>query len=253
MQSEMEFRISFLFIIFGGIFQIIISCFIWTAIYKSKTVLYGYTYTQMITYSVMAGILTKIMLTQFQWGIAIDIKNGGLSKYIVQPISYFLFKLSEFFGRKIIQLVTIVVITSVLVFILNFGFNFRIELKMILIATPVILLSLILNSLLFYCMSLLAFWLTEVGAAFVGLGVAMNILSGGIFPLEVFGLKLERLFNLLPFKYIIYFPLNIINSRIDMNSINRGILLQCIWIIVLLTLVKILWNIGMKKYISAGG
>lgn len=255
MQSAMEYRADFLLSLLSGSFSVLIQFFLWNAIYQSNpsSELFGYQYNQMIVYIIMAGILSKVMQTGFEWEISSDIKNGGLSKYLVQPIHYMPYQIMSFLGKKLIQLFMVIIISILCMNLLGvtIGINFRFDQLGLLLL--VILLALCMNFLIFYCISALAFWVTEIWAVFIGLGVVSNILSGGLFPLDVFGERLLAFFRLLPFQYVIYFPLNIISGKCTGEQILSGICIQLFWIVILAVISRILWHIGMKKYVAVGG
>ncbi|MCL6444501.1 MAG: hypothetical protein K6T83_13795 [Alicyclobacillus sp.] len=82
LQSAMEYRLNFLLGLVTVIVPIGIQYFLWTAVYSNsgKTLIYHYQYTQMIVYTIMAAICSRIVRTGFENDIASDIKNGGLSK-----------------------------------------------------------------------------------------------------------------------------------------------------------------------------
>jgi len=253
-QSALEYRVDFLMDLFGGAFTVIIQVFLWTAIYGgSQAPMYGYTYNQMIVYVIMAGIMTKVVSTGFEWEILLDIKEGTLSRFLVQPIGYFPFKVAGLLGRKVIHLAVVIVISVVILLSVKAGIGAELALPNIALALAVIPVSLMINCLLFYCFSALNFWMTEAWSVFEGLTVASMIFSGGVFPLDVFGHRAQAVFKLLPFQYIIYFPLNIICGRLKPLEIVFGVLIQVFWLAVLYAFSKILWKIGMKKFIAAGG
>lgn len=251
----MEYRTNFLLSLASGAFAILIQYFVWTAIYKSNpsNTLFGYEYEQMIVYIILAGLLSKVMSTGFEWEIASDIKNGGLSRFLVQPIRYLPYRIMNFLGAKLVQLFMFSIISAIILVSLYFSIGLELAFGNIGLLFLVILLSLLLNCLLFYCISALAFWITEIAAVFIGLGVVTNILSGGIFPLDVFGEKVEKVLLMLPFPYVIYFPLNILGGKYTMGDIVNGLLIQCFWIIICYALAKLLWHKGMKKYVAIGG
>ena len=116
-----------------------------------------------------------------------------------------------------------------------------------------VLLGLGVNCLLFYCISSLAFWATEVSGVFVAVTVFANILSGGIFPLDVFGETAQKVFKLLPFQYVIYFPLNIITGKTLGGEAVWGLGMQLLWLAGLYLLSLVLWRAGMRRYIAVGG
>ena len=145
------------------------------------------------------------------------------------------------------------VLAALVMLIFNSFFSLNTSLGNILLFLPPILAALILNFFIFLCVSTLAFWLTEIWAAFLGMNLAINILSGGIFPLDIFGETALKFFDLLPFKYTIYYPISILNGRISSGEVFQGLIVQCIWIGLLYLLSKALWNKGMKKYVAVGG
>ncbi len=88
---------------------------------------------------------------------------------------------------------------------------------------------------------------------FIAVNLAVNMLSGGLFPLEVFGDTLQTIFNLLPFKYIISFPINIINGKLDLSLVWNGLFMQLLWICILTVIAALMWKRGTRKYIAVGG
>ncbi|NOW06645.1 ABC transporter permease [Clostridium beijerinckii] len=255
LQSAMEYRVNFIMSILSSIFPMIIQIFLWIAVFKNSqsSVVYGYNYMQMLTYVVVAGIVSKLVATGVEWEISSDIKDEGLNKFITRPISYFSYRISCFLGEKFLQIIIINIILGIILIVMNIKLGLEIELKRVGIFLISIFLALILNLLLSLIISSFAFWITEAWAAFMILGLVVNVASGGVFPLDIFGQQVMRILELLPFKYIIYFPTNIINGKISFTEVGFGIYVQCIWIIFLFIFSKIIWNIGMKKYIAIGG
>jgi len=254
-QGAMEYRADFLFGLLNGCFAVFIQFFLWTAIYSGsqENYLYGYSYPQMIVYIIMAGVILRIVSTDFQYDVAFDIKEGTLNRFLTQPISYFPYRVFDFMGRKAFQLVIIIAVSAGVLLLTHFIFKAEFLLFDILIALLVMPMALLLNCILFYCIAMTAFWLTEVWGIFDGMGVISTILSGGIFPLSVFGENAQLIFKFLPFQYVIYFPLKIICGKAQRDEILFGIAAQIVWILLLYALAKLLWRAGMKKYIAAGG
>ena len=123
----------------------------------------------------------------------------------------------------------------------------------ILIFLVTIVLAIALNFLLFYSISAISFWIVEVGFLFEGIRIITILLSGGIFPLEVFGERFMQVVNLLPFKYTVSFPINVLNGKTDPADIVVGILVQCLWIIIFLAVSNLLWRVGSRRFVAVGG
>lgn len=255
LQSSMEYRVNFLLGFLSIIFPLTIQFFMWNAIYKNSPnkIVYGYTLTQMITYSVLAAITAKLVATGFEWEMLNDIKNGGLSKFIIKPIGYFQYRLSCFIGDKSFNFILSLIIIIVFLFIYRIYSGFEVGIFNALIYLLSIIMALLINFLIYFSLASFAFWMSEASSVFVIMNVVVNIVSGGIFPLDIFGEKILRVFDLLPFKYTIYFPVNILNGRLGIQAVQNGLIIQAIWIAIMLVISNVLWGIGLKKYTAVGG
>lgn len=254
-QEAMEYRVDFLFGLINGSFMVFVQFFLWTAVYggSENAVLFNYTYPQMVVYIIMAGIMGRVTNTDFEYEVADDIREGNLSRFLVQPIGYFPYRVFLFLGRKVLQFVVIILLSAVILTTLHFTLGAEFKLINIFVTFLAVPLALLLNCVMFYCIALAAFWMTRAWGLFTGMRVVMMVLSGGIFPLDVFGEQVKAVFMLLPFQYIVYFPLSIICGNTNGADIIYGMIMQLFWIAMIYILSRILWRAGMKKYIAAGG
>jgi ABC-2 type transport system permease protein len=254
-QTALEYRINFIISLISAAYPIIIQSFLWTAIYNASTeaVVYGYSYRQMIAYTFLAGLISRIVRTGFEYEIMDDVKNGKYSKFLVQPLGYFPYRLCSYFGHKLPNLTIILAILAVVLFGLNFFWGVQIELVRILLFLLVLALAVALNFLIFYCISAVAFWIIEIGFLFEGIRIVTILLSGGIFPLEVFGQRFVQIMKLLPFKYTVSYPINVLNGKITLLETAEGMLMQLLWIFLCYLLAQYLWRQGGKRYVAVGG
>ena len=79
------------------------------------------------------------------------------------------------------------------------------------------------------------------------------MVSGGIFPLDIFGGVVEALVSLLPFGYTVQFPVNIMNGRFGWERMGVGVAFQVGWILVFVCLGEFMWRHGVKRYAAVGG
>lgn len=254
-QNAMEYRVDFLLSIFSGSFIIIVQCFLWSAIFMSSQadVIYGYNYPQMITYSVFSGIVSKLVSTGFEWEMAADIKNGGLNKFLAQPVHYFSYRICSFLGRKTLQTIVLFIIMAVTIGVITTRWSMGIEVKRFVFFVIAIFFAMLINFFMFYCISMLAFVMTEVWGVFIAFSQGIFLLSGGIFPLDIFGEKVVGVSHLLPFEYVVFFPVNILTGHISYDEIGLKIIIQVVWIIIFAIIANRAWKLGMKKYVAVGG
>lgn len=255
LQNAMEYRTDFLMSIISGGFIILVQCFLWTAVFRSspQEIINGYTYSQIIIYSVLSGVVSKLVSAGFEGEIANDIKTGGLSKFIAQPIHYFSYRICNFFGEKTVQTGVVLVLFVILMTVFTQIWEFQLRAGQIVMFLVSILFGLLINFLLFYSISALAFIITEVWGVYIAFNQGVYLLSGAIFPLNIFGDTFARISSYLPFQYVVFFPVKIINGSLAIHEIVSGLLFQAVWVIVLLIISKLSWDSGMKKYVAVGG
>ncbi len=254
-QTALEYRLNFLISLISAAYPIFIQSFLWTAIFShtTQTEVYGYTYRQMIAYTFMAGLVARIVRTGFEYDIMDDVKNGKFSKFLVQPLGYFPYRLFSFLGQKLPNIGMILVILAIALVGLNFFWGVSLEILRVFAFLATLVLAVTLNFLIFYCFSAVAFWIVEIGFLFEGIRIVTILLSGGIFPLEVFGPRFLQVMNLLPFKYTVNYPINVLNGKIATGDIAVGMLMQCAWIAAFLVIANLLWRVGGRRYVAVGG
>jgi ABC-2 type transport system permease protein len=254
-QAALEYRLNFLLSLISAAYPIFIQTFMWTAIYGSSSegVVYGYTYQQMIAYTFLAGLVARIVRTGFEYEIMEDIKNGKFSQFLVQPLGYFPYRLCCYFGQKLPGLTMILGILAVVLAGLSALGILSLEFYRVLAFLATLVLAMALNFLIFYCFSSVAFWIIEIGFLFEGIRIVTILLSGGIFPLEVFGARFLQIMNLLPFKYTVSYPINVLSGKISAGETAQGVLAQCVWIVVCLAIADFLWRVGSRRYVAVGG
>ena len=255
LQNSLEYRFDFLLGIVSTIVPTITQLFLWTAMFESSEngIVYGYTYSSMIMYTILAGVVSKLMAAGCEWDVAGDIRDGGLNKYIVKPMGYFRYRVCCFLGQKSVQFILFLMIFAVILIIARINSFFTVSPERLIYFAVSAVLGIMINMFLGFMVSVIAFWITEAWSAFLILSLAINIASGGVFPLDIFGEKILAVLKVLPFQYTVYFPINILNGNIPIGEILPSLCIQAVWIIILCFLLQVLWKIGLKKYEAVGG
>jgi ABC-2 type transport system permease protein len=254
-QTALEYRLNFALSLVSAVYPILIQTFLWTAIFQGSSgdVVYGYSYRQMIAYTFLAGLVGRLVRTGFEHEIMDDVKTGKYSKFLVQPMGYFPYRLASFFGQKLPGMAIVLLVLAVVLVGLNLFFGFTLEFARVLLFLVTIVPAVTLNFLIFYGISAMSFWIVEVGFLFEGIRIVTVLLSGGIFPLEVFGDGFVAAMNFLPFKYTVSYPINVLNGKIPMGEVGVGLLIQCLWIGICLLVANGLWRVGGRRYVAVGG
>lgn len=79
------------------------------------------------------------------------------------------------------------------------------------------------------------------------------VMSGGVFPVSVFGAGYETISRYIPLTYTINYPIQILSGAVDTREAVEVLFIQLVWIVILAVLAKLSWNWGLKKYVAVGG
>ena len=255
-KETMAYRADFWMSIVSAAFPILIQIFMWQALFAGAGTgeLFGRDHAGMLAYSVSAAILWRLLRTGFEYEINDDIKNGGLSKYVIRPMGYLPYRLSCFLGQKIGVLLGGLMLMGLA--LLGVGLAFQtmpVTVSGILLFIPVLMGALVLNFLIFFCVGMWAFWLSEIGFMFEAVRIVIVVLSGGIFPLEIFGDGMCSVLKYLPFAYAVGFPVDVLTGTVVGGAALAGLLMQAVWMGLMLLFSGFLWRMGSRKYLAAGG
>lgn len=255
-QEYLTYRLNFFLEVIGGILAMLVIIALWCAIYQgNRQIRIGdYSLAEMITYLLGAGLINSFLwLTQQGDEINDDINRGTLSNFLIKPLNVSFYWFTRDFCRKFM---TLFLGIGEFILILFFFKSFLIApfsfLNLVLFVIAIIFAGL-LHFLIFYLFSIIAFWFEQTwGERFV-IRVVMEIATGAIIPLSLFSGIWKTIFNLLPFKYLIYFPLQIYLGKISLINIIKEFSLELIWILVLLIISIFVWKKGIKHYTAVGG
>lgn len=255
LENALEYRFDFFLSLVSTLFPIVIQTYLWTAIYQSPeaSVSNGYTYPQIILYTLLAGMVSKLVSTGFEYEVNTDIKNGGLNKFIIRPISYLRYRFCSFLGGKVPAAAILGVVCAITLTVAALVLGAAIEPVRVGLFLVALALALALNFALFFSIAMLGFWFSEISKLFGTISIVLVVVSGGVFPLDIFGSTVTRITGLLPFKYTTQFPVDILNGKLAFPDVFTGFCCQLFWVCALLALAALLWRRGLRRYIAAGG
>ncbi|OGD67892.1 hypothetical protein A3F08_03230 [Candidatus Berkelbacteria bacterium RIFCSPHIGHO2_12_FULL_36_9] len=254
LETHLEYRLNLFLQTIGVLIFFIGLIILWTAIYNGKTTIGDFTLNEMITYLFLSGIIYGYGLYTSA-GDEMDfwIKWGTLSPWLTKPFSvpiyWFIFDLTRRFFNLIAGLIAFFIL---FIFISKY-LILDVSILTVFLVFFTMILGGILSYLIFYPISLLAFWIEQTwGIRFV-LRTIVNLFTGAIIPLSLLPGLLQKIILVLPFKYIIYFPVQIFLGKIPTSQIVYEIMIELVWILLLLTISIIVYNNGVRRYTAVGG
>lgn len=97
-----------------------------------------------------------------------------------------------------------------------------------------------------------AFWTTRVSAINQTYFVLVLFLSGQMAPLSLFPAPIQWLARLLPFRWLIGFPVELLLGRLSLQQALIGWAALAGWLLVAVLLWRWIWRLGLRNYSAVG-
>jgi len=255
-QSTLVYRVNFIVRALFGLVPLLALILLWRAIFegKSEPTVGTYPLAEVVTYYLVVNIVVALTaVTEDDWQIAADIKDGRISQFLLKPIDYLRYRLCLFAAGRLVYTAAAILPTA--------GFLWFQREYLLAPASGLhlagFMLSLALTALLqffiSFTMALLAFWVLEV-ATFIFILFAFEYIAGGhMFPLDMLPPALFAVLKATPFPYMLYFPVQIYLGRVEGAELAQGLAIQLFWVGATYGLARLVWRRGIRHYSAVGG
>ena len=256
--ERLTYRADFLVTTFFRFLPLVTTFLLWEAIYagSQEKEIVGFTKDQMIAYLLLVQISRMFSsMPGLSTGIARDIRDGNLKKYLLQPIDMLCYLLSYRGAHKIAYVVTTAAPYALLFFLFHDVFTDLPDPWTWLAYLFSLLLAFIIGFFFEACIGISGFWLLEITSFVYIINIFNFFISGQMFPLEF----LDRyplvtpVMRALPFQYLAYFPAMVFLGKIKGNDLIVGLLIELAWAIALILLSRWLYRLGLRHYSAYGG
>lgn len=233
----------------------VIALIFWSAAYQTRESFAGYSYSQMLVYYLGIMFVNNLINTQPQYYLSEEVRNGSFSNYLIKPINLALFKFISNNSWRLVRLIYFLPFLFIVakIFGLNFsGWHFSaVQAGLIVFSLG---LALIINFFIKLALGLTTIWFEESGWLFFGFDILVTFLSGELLPLDFFPSALSVINNILPFKYMLYFPLSLVLGNVPPGQeLIVGFSYQIGWAIMAYLIYRRTLSRGSRVYSAFGG
>ena len=246
------YRLNFLLWRVRAVVSILITYFLWKSVFMTSRTVLGYSESRMLTYIIVMITLSGIVFSTQTQRVASEINQGDLSNFLIRPINFFKFNFAREAADKIVNCFFSLVETFLLIVILKPSIIIQTDVNYLLFFLVAVILSSFLYFEISIILSFIGFWSHEVWAPRFLFFILVSFLSGTYFPLDIFPGIIYNFLKLLPFTYLIFFPLKVYLGELNYWQLWDGFFITMFWIIYLLILMIFLWKKGLKAYTSEG-
>ncbi len=256
LSERLVYRADFFLATFLRFIPIITTILLWEAIFHGagKEEVGGLNYSQMVAYYLFIMVNRAFgSMPGLSTDISGDIRGGDLRKYLLQPIDYLTYQMTLRTAHKLVYMVMAAAPYALVFWMCRSYLPPWPILESIGPAAATLVLSFFLGFSMNALVGVVGFWFLEVGSFIHLFMTAQYFLSGHMFPLGLLPDSIHRWVTYLPFAYEAYYPTLILLGKLDSAEITRVLVTQAVWVVVLLTLLRIAWLRGLRRYAAFGG
>ncbi len=251
-QNSLTWRGNVLFYFTMSFLPLIGYYYLWSAVFEQRATTAGYDFNTLITYAVVAMIYGRLTWMTPEYGVMENIREGTLTKYLVQPMSYFGYYWASRIGfRTFSVLVTVPFILVLIVLLHRYLLVPDSGIRWMLFIATMPIASAIQFSL-GMVLGLASFWILEARYFQFFKGALLGLLGGAVLPYAFFPDAVQTLFSYLPFKYLASFPMEIYLGQRSVQYALSGIGIGVLWIIVFHVLTTYMWRRGLRRFVAFG-
>lgn len=232
----------------------LVMIFFWRgALSENKEIIPGWTITTMTSYYLVVAVASAFFVSHIEEDISeYDIQQGELIRYLVKPFPYYWIKLFEEMPYRILQgAYGVIVLILIPVFFGKF-ISVTHDPLTIFMAVVISVLAVFISNILKQTIGLLALWVTEIWGLFDVLEVVHLVFAGVVMPVILLPPFIKTIANILPFAYIIYYPVAAFIGQLTYVDLLRVISIQCLWLATMVFVYTKVWAAGIKKFTAIG-
>jgi ABC-2 type transport system permease protein len=103
-----------------------------------------------------------------------------------------------------------------------------------------------------YTIGLSGFWITRTIGVNDAWFFTYSLASGYLVPLDLFPPSVRAVLAYLPFRYTMWFPVELLTGRMGFVDGLQGIAMQWMWVAVIYGVCRLVWNRGLRRYSAVG-
>jgi ABC-2 type transport system permease protein len=254
--ERMVYRLDFFLATLFRFLPMVTTILLWRAIYEGagRDRLADYSYREMIAYLLLVHVSRMFSsMPGLAGGIARDIRDGTLKKYLLQPIDMIAYLLSYRMAHKVAYIATTALPYGMLFFICREYFDGLPDGPTLLVYVVSLLLSFLIGFFFDTCLGTIGFWFLEVTSFLYVVNTLNFFVSGHMFPIDLLPRPWPAVLKALPFQYLAYFPAAVFLGKVKGKALVYGLLGEVGWAVAFVVLSRWLYRLGLRRYSAYGG
>ncbi|RPI83676.1 MAG: hypothetical protein EHM41_15365 [Chloroflexi bacterium] len=248
--SWLQYRSFFFLLAFGWMIPPLIYLLVWSTA-AGEASIGGLSRGEFVAYYLVLILVNQITYSQTNWTVGDMIREGSMNRLLLRPIHPLYDALASEVAGKVVYLVFDIPVVAVLALVLHPEFHpTMIEIAAFL---PALVFAWMLRFFWGYWLALLAFWASRASALLAIQDALIFLLAGQVAPVALLPGAIKTAAVVLPFRYMVGFPVEILTGQLGAAEISSGFTVQLAWLGVSLALTALIWRSGLRQHTAVGG
>ncbi|HEX3029948.1 MAG TPA: ABC-2 family transporter protein [Clostridia bacterium] len=235
-----------------SLLNIIVTYYVWMAVYGGRAVMHGISKEQMVTYVILSGVIYSGVQWQLNLYMSELIQNGEIAMEMLRPVDFqfslFSSRIGGFISFLIVECMPVLVLAAIL-----FGISMPATVTGALLFIVSLVMAVVIAFFLEFIIGLISFYTNSVWGLQHMKNAIATFCTGTLIPVAFFPDWLQTIILALPFKDMVYTPVAIYMGILSGEQALKAMLFQFIWLIALMTFSRVFFNIAIKKITVQGG
>jgi ABC-2 type transport system permease protein len=253
--SWIQHRGFFFLLAFGWMIPPLIYLFVWTTAAGGETI-GSFSRGGFVAYYLVLILVNQLTYAQTNWTVGDVIRSGDLNPWLLRPMAPLYHALSTEIAGKVVYMIFLIPVTAALALVLHPKLHATAQEVLAFVPALVLAWALRFFWLRFfwgYWLALLAFWATRADALLAAQDALVFLLAGQVAPTALLPGALRTLATVLPFRYMVGFPVEVLTGQLEGSALVSGFVWQAAWLAVALALSVAMWRRGLRRYSAVGG
>jgi ABC-2 type transport system permease protein len=249
------YRVSFwVQFIFRIVTELSVAYFLWSALFEANStqVMNGFSFHGILFYYLFSSFCSRIVQEPNSGDISTEIFQGGLTRYLLYPLSFFLYKFVTCLASQLLALIQMVVCLLFAIWLWKLPSDQAISLTSVVVGSLTSSIAGYVYFALGSCLEQVAFWQDTVWNLLAMMRFVGGLLGGLLIPLSFFPAWGIALINLTPFPYLFGFPIRCFLGQVGPGEWLHSVLILLFWGLLSTVLSRVVWHRGLKVYSGVG-
>lgn len=248
---QFQYRVALVIWLLFTVLEPVVYLSVWSAVARyGGGQVGGFGVEDFAGYYLVLMLVNHLTFTWIMHEFEYRIRQGQLSPLLLKPLHPIHGDIAENITYKLLTLFVLLPAAGLLA--LAFKPALHPEPWAVVAFIPALLLAAALRFITGWTLALAGFWTTRVFAINEMYFVASLFLSGQMAPLSLFPGWVQMVANLLPFRWGLSFPVELILGRLTWEQTVQGYAIQIAWTVACFGLMQLVWRSGLRQYTSVG-